>query len=224
MTVRLSALRAGRPLPPGRFLVLISIRGWVHLRATLRLEWLDKLKNSTSSGLEPANFRIVPGASTNYATPPPHNVKEHLRNKISDNNELPKWDSNTWIPNQIQGSHEILRTLRLSFTDLWVPLRKSAQTDRAAVVCLVMPPPSASIGRCIVPHKWRITHWRWLCFHSVSYTSPEFGFTAMQVIVLIFWFQSYKNLSIYLSIYGSTYNRLPNLGSFFSLLIFLHSW
>jgi hypothetical protein len=29
MTVRLSALRAGSPLPPGRFLVLISVRSWV---------------------------------------------------------------------------------------------------------------------------------------------------------------------------------------------------
>jgi hypothetical protein len=27
MAVRLSALRSGRPLPPGRFLVLISVRG-----------------------------------------------------------------------------------------------------------------------------------------------------------------------------------------------------
>jgi hypothetical protein len=27
MAVRLSALRAGRPLPPGRFMVLISVRG-----------------------------------------------------------------------------------------------------------------------------------------------------------------------------------------------------
>jgi hypothetical protein len=29
MAVRLSALRAGRPLPPARFLVLISVRGLV---------------------------------------------------------------------------------------------------------------------------------------------------------------------------------------------------
>jgi hypothetical protein len=29
MVVRLSTIRAGRPLPPGRFLVLISVRGWV---------------------------------------------------------------------------------------------------------------------------------------------------------------------------------------------------
>jgi hypothetical protein len=33
MVVRLSALCASRPLPPGRFLVLISFRGWVDPRA-----------------------------------------------------------------------------------------------------------------------------------------------------------------------------------------------
>jgi hypothetical protein len=46
MAVRLSALRADLPLPPGRFLVLISVRGWVDPRNIVRLEGLGKLKKS----------------------------------------------------------------------------------------------------------------------------------------------------------------------------------
>jgi hypothetical protein len=46
--------------PPKRFLVLISVRGCVDPRAIVRLEGVDKLKKkSTSSGLEPATFRLV---------------------------------------------------------------------------------------------------------------------------------------------------------------------
>jgi hypothetical protein len=60
MAVRLSALRAGRPLSPGRFLVLIAVRGWADPRAILRLEGLGQLKNlMNSSGIVPATFRPV---------------------------------------------------------------------------------------------------------------------------------------------------------------------
>jgi hypothetical protein len=44
MTVRLSALSASRSLPPERFLVLISVRGWVDPRAIVQLEGIGQLK------------------------------------------------------------------------------------------------------------------------------------------------------------------------------------
>jgi hypothetical protein len=59
MAVRLSAIRAGRPLPPGRFLVLISLRGWVDLRVIVRRKGIDQLKNPLTSGIETATFRLV---------------------------------------------------------------------------------------------------------------------------------------------------------------------
>jgi hypothetical protein len=66
MAVKLSALHAGRPLPTWRFLVFISVGGWVNPRATVRLKglWQVKKKNSmTSSGIEPSvlpAWNIVP--------------------------------------------------------------------------------------------------------------------------------------------------------------------
>jgi hypothetical protein len=66
MAVRLSALRAGSPLPPGIFVVLISVRGWFDPRA-IRIT-LRQLKNAmTLSGIEPATFPtcgIVPQPTT----------------------------------------------------------------------------------------------------------------------------------------------------------------
>jgi hypothetical protein len=45
---------------PGRFLVLISVRGRVDLRAIVGLEGLDQLKNPvTSSGIKTVIFQFV---------------------------------------------------------------------------------------------------------------------------------------------------------------------
>jgi hypothetical protein len=52
--VKLSALRDGRRLPPGRFLVLFSVGGRADSRVIMRLERLDQLKNPvTASGTKP---------------------------------------------------------------------------------------------------------------------------------------------------------------------------
>jgi hypothetical protein len=60
MAVRLLALSSGRPLPPGKFLVLISVRVWVDPRAIVWLEESGQLKNTMiSSRIETATFRIV---------------------------------------------------------------------------------------------------------------------------------------------------------------------
>jgi hypothetical protein len=60
MAVRLSALRAGHPLPPGRFLVLFSVRGWVDPRAIVRLEGVGKLKKKKSNDLTGNRTRNLP--------------------------------------------------------------------------------------------------------------------------------------------------------------------
>jgi hypothetical protein len=81
MAMRLSASRAGRPLSSGRFLILISVRGWVDPRVIIRLEGLRQLKNPTvSSGIESATFWLV--ALFNYATACPTGIEMVLQKQL----------------------------------------------------------------------------------------------------------------------------------------------
>jgi hypothetical protein len=60
------------PLPPGMFLVLIFIRGWVNPRA---MEWLEgntSLKNTvTPPGIDPGTVWLVTQRLNHYTTPGP---------------------------------------------------------------------------------------------------------------------------------------------------------
>jgi hypothetical protein len=63
------SLTRGRPLLPGRFLVIISVIGCFVPRAIVRLDGLGQLKNPlASSGIEPATFRLVAYCINQYAT------------------------------------------------------------------------------------------------------------------------------------------------------------
>jgi hypothetical protein len=77
MAVRLLASHISHPLPPGRFLVLISVTGWVHPMARVRLEWLGQLKNPiTSKGIKPVTVWLVAWCcdQLHYCVPPTKNV------------------------------------------------------------------------------------------------------------------------------------------------------
>jgi hypothetical protein len=72
MAVRLSALRASRPLPPGRFLLLISVSYRVDPKAIGWLEGLQMKNPITSTGIKPMTFLLVTSCLNQLSYHVPH--------------------------------------------------------------------------------------------------------------------------------------------------------
>jgi hypothetical protein len=91
MYVRFWALLAGRFLPSGRFLVLISVKGWVEPRTIVRLEGFGKFKKITSSGTRAGDLpacSIVPQPTMLPRSPEQIQTGIKLSNKIPLNINL----------------------------------------------------------------------------------------------------------------------------------------
>jgi hypothetical protein len=117
MAARLSALRAGRFLPPGRFLVLIFVSGWVDPRAIVRLEGLSKLKKSTSSSTRTGD---LPACNILYEAKN-HSLfdgRQKLPTSITSIELGGRWFSNTDDPMMFIGWNACLTTTLAKFVTI----------------------------------------------------------------------------------------------------------
>jgi hypothetical protein len=127
MALRMSSLRAGRPLPPGRFLVLISVRSWVDPG----LEGLDQLKNPMTWGIEPATFQacsVVPHISSSYL---------HIRS-WTETLQASRWAwlrqmPSIWVPTKVMPFelHSLHARLITSDTARWASVSSSCLVVRS---------------------------------------------------------------------------------------------
>jgi hypothetical protein len=139
MAVRLSALCAGRSSSPGRFLVLISIRGWVDPTAIVWLERLGQLKNPmTSSGTEPATFRLVPQCLNKLRYPVPlyttrgktrGNTCQDIRLRPAFEHANSEWELDRWTRWKWKPFYCVVRKTLFHFRRLNIPLSKSRLND-----------------------------------------------------------------------------------------------
>jgi hypothetical protein len=135
MAVRLSALCAGSHIPPRKIPILISVRGWVGLRAIVRLEGLGQLKQIHLIGTRTRDlpaWNLVPQPTSLLCAPPEIDTQMNLSTetlrgsayKVAQTSlkEMVSWPKSTAIRNNVKNKYMFLKNPPSYYKQISLPV------------------------------------------------------------------------------------------------------
>jgi hypothetical protein len=198
MAVRLLASRSSCPLPPGRFLVPISVTSWVNPRAIVRLEGLGKVKNSvTSLRIETHDLQTVAEYTRLvqkclcYLLNLQKQMLETDPLRSTHNSEICDTRSENWLPGpnlnilgnmrQCYGLNFLASATRKTTWGLWVGWTWTGEPAGLSPSACI--PKAARSDRLVVPGSHRIRLSDWLQIRVVEFTAVTDDRTADTVLM-----------------------------------------